>query len=74
MRLTTFDDVEFFVGICHEGEYLDVCGDQWDAYDATIACRLAGFDQCKKTCLSTPIFLCTLLVLYRLGSYPTVWL
>ena len=49
VKLTSLDvNGDFYVEICHDGKYLQVCGDDWDTFDATVACRLAGFGKCKK--------------------------
>lgn len=37
----------FYVKVCHDGEYYHMCGDKWDSLDAIVACREAGFYQCK---------------------------
>ena len=55
VRFSKFDvNGDFFVEICHDGQYLTVCGDHWDTFEAIVACRLAGFSNCRlKTKKST---------------------
>lgn len=49
VKLTPLDvNGDLYVQVCRDGNYFQVCGDHWDTFDATVACRLAGFDKCKK--------------------------
>ena len=46
MRLVHDSAVAFSgrVELCIDGEYATVCGDGWDTKDATVACRMLGFE------------------------------
>ena len=47
VRFTKFDvKGDLFVEICHDGEYVTVCGDHWDTFDAIVACQPTGPAKC----------------------------
>ena len=36
------------VEICHNGQFLGVCHEEWDAFDSAVVCRQSGYDECEQ--------------------------